>query len=148
MSIKRVLVPLDGSESGWNALKFAAELCADLGAELELVTVMDLGQLEFFDGMYRSHEQVERWQEHLREQILSQAISQLPEGTPTPRSTLLRGPVITTLLGEIKRRKPDLVVMGHSGRGALKRVLIDGLLAGSVSRRLVATSPVPVTVVR
>jgi nucleotide-binding universal stress UspA family protein len=47
------------------------------------------------------------------------------------------------IVREAKRGRYDLVVMGTHGRGAL-----EGLLLGSVARKVIAQSPVPVTVVR
>ena len=47
------------------------------------------------------------------------------------------------IVREAKRGRYDLIVMGTHGRGAL-----EGLLLGSVARKVIAQSAVPVTVVR
>ena len=142
MSFSTILVPVDGSASSHHAVQFAARLAAHLGASLELVTVLDLGQLDFYDGMYRTVEQIEDWQERLREQVLEEAIALLPTGGAPVTTTMLKGPVVKSLLARIVEAQPDLVVMGRTGKGQLERVLY-----GSVSRRIASLSPVPVTLV-
>jgi nucleotide-binding universal stress UspA family protein len=53
------------------------------------------------------------------------------------------GAPAATLAELAARLAVDLVVVGHRGRGTLKRLLV-----GSVADRLVQISPKPVTVVR
>lgn len=53
------------------------------------------------------------------------------------------GPIADTILKHAKKLGVDMIVMGSRGTGALK-----GLFLGSVSSRVLAASPVPVTIVR
>ena len=53
------------------------------------------------------------------------------------------GPIADTILKHAKKLGVDMIVMGSRGTGALK-----GLFLGSVSSKVVAQSPVPVTIVR
>ena len=53
------------------------------------------------------------------------------------------GPIADTILKHAKKLGVDMIVMGSRGTSALK-----GLLLGSVSSRVLAESPVPVTIVR
>jgi nucleotide-binding universal stress UspA family protein len=140
MAIKNILVPIDGSEPAMRAVEFAGELAKGLGAEVELVTVLDLGQLDFFDGMYQTLDQVENWQEKVRTEILEQAQKQLVG--VSSKITLLRGPTVKALLSHMRATNPGMVIMGRTGRTA-----VDRILHGSVSRRLSASSSVPVTLV-
>jgi len=142
MSFSKILVPVDGSEPSTRALQFAVRLAEETGATIELVTVLDLGQLDFYDGMYRTIEQVEHWQERLRERVIAEALATIPEGGPPVETVLLKGAAVKAILARIEEVSPDVVVMGRTGRGA-----IDRMLHGSVSRRIAALSPVPVTVV-
>ena len=59
MGIHRILVPIDGSAPSNAALEHAVTIARATGAALDVVTVVDLGQLDFYDGMYRTPEQVE-----------------------------------------------------------------------------------------
>jgi len=137
---RHLLVPVDGSEPGHRALDAAVALVRATGAKLTVATVLDLGQLDFFDGMYLSHEQVERWQELVKLEVLEVAEARL--GGFDARLRLLRGAVVPALLAEAEAEGVDLIVLGRSGKGAL-----DRLAHGSVSHRLGATSPIPVLTV-
>jgi len=53
------------------------------------------------------------------------------------------GPVADTIVKHAKKLGVDMIVMGSRGTGALK-----GMFLGSVSSRVLAQSPVPVTIVR
>jgi nucleotide-binding universal stress UspA family protein len=92
--------------------------------------------------MYRTVEQVELWQEKLREGVLAEALASIPSDGPEVTASLLRGPAVRTLLDHIQATAPDMVIMGRTGRGRL-----DRMLHGSVSRRVSALSAVPVTLV-
>jgi len=58
-------------------------------------------------------------------------------------SETLSGPVAETLADVAQSQRYDLIVVGHRGRGGVKRVLL-----GSVADRLVQISSRPVLVVR
>jgi nucleotide-binding universal stress UspA family protein len=139
--IDRILVPLDGSEPSFAALDFAATLAGALSAKLDVVTVVDLGQLDFYDGMYHTPEQVDAIQTRVKQDVLDQARHRVPEAVDATFE-VLHGPVVRTLLSRIAHEGVDLVVLGRTGKGAIER-----LFEGSVSRQLTGLSPVPVTVV-
>lgn len=142
MSIKTIMVPVDGSEPSQRALAFAITLAGPLDAELELVTVMDLGQLDFFDGMSETLNQLDDWQDKLQREVLQPALDSIPDGGPRAKTLILRGAVHKSLMGHITSTSPCMVVMGRTGRTAMNRIL-----HGSVSRRISGASPVPVTLV-
>lgn len=143
MTIQTILIPVDGSEPSARAVDFAIMLAGALGAELELVTVMDLGQLDFFDSMEQTLEQhLSDWESKLRRDIIQPALDRVPSGGPATSTKVLRGAVYKALLKHITATQPGMVVMGRTSRTAMNRIL-----HGSVSRRLSGSSPVPVTLV-
>lgn len=142
MPLQKIMVPVDGSAPSNHALDFAVSLASALNATVEIVTVLDLGQLDFFDGMYRTTDQIELWQEKVKAEILNGALARVPEDGPEVITTLLRGAAVKALLSHIRAASPDMVVMGRTGRSA-----VDRILHGSVSRRVSGASPVPVTLV-
>lgn len=142
MTIKTIMVPLDGSEPSLRALDFAAGLAAPLGATIELVTVMDMGQLSFFEGMDASLSRDDSWKQKLQQEIIQPALERIQDGSLNVQAQTLQGAVFRTLLKHITESQTDMVVMGRTGRNAMNRIL-----NGSVSQRLSAACPVPVTMV-
>lgn len=141
MPITRVLVPVDGSDCAQRALAFAVDLARCQGAALDIVTVLDIGQLDYHDTMLLTDEQLDRWQEQVRADILAGALERVPEGLAVT-SHVLRGQVAQAILAHLRTSGADHVVIGRVGRGVL-----DRMLHGSVSRKLSVTCPVPITLV-
>jgi nucleotide-binding universal stress UspA family protein len=141
MGIHRILVPIDGSDPSNAALEHAVTVARATGAALDVVTVVDLGQLDFYDGMYRTPEQVDAVQTRVKQEVLDAAEQRVGDRAPATYS-VLHGPVIRTLLSRVSKAQADLVVLGRTGKGAMEQ-----LFEGSVSRRMAVRCPVPVTLV-
>lgn len=143
MSISRILVGTDFSESSQVAFSYAVELARQLSASLELVHICPMAVAAFPEmtvvPTLESHE-VEALKREL-EKVQQQAIA---AGLPADRvRTYLRfEDPVAGLLSYVKELTPDLVVVGSHGRGAVMRALL-----GSVSERVCRHSPVPVLVV-
>jgi nucleotide-binding universal stress UspA family protein len=146
MNIGKILVAHDFSQPADRALVFAAELGRRVAAQLHLVHVHP----DVYDGHsdaalgtpWPSQDQEERYLRFL-DQELERTVSALFPGAP-PQVTrhIVRGdPIkrIEALAGEIGA---DVVCIGSTGKGAVERVLL-----GSVSQRIVRTSPIPVLIV-
>jgi nucleotide-binding universal stress UspA family protein len=141
MGIHRILVPVDGSAPSVAALEHAVTIASATGAALDVVTVVDLGQLDFYDGMFHTPEQVDAIQTRVKQDVLDTAEAHVAGRVPATFS-VLHGPVIRTLLSRVSTADVDLVVVGRTGKGA-----VEQLFEGSVSRRMAVGSPVPVTLV-
>lgn len=141
MGIHRILVPIDGSPPAVAALEHAITVAGATGAAMDVVTVVDLGQLDFYDGMFHTPEQVDAIQTRVKQDVLDSAVGLVAGRVPATFS-VLHGPVIRTLLGRVTTADIDLVVLGRTGKGA-----VEQLFEGSVSRRMAVACPVPVTLV-
>lgn len=141
MGIHRILVPVDGSAPAVAALEHAVAIATATGAALDVVTVVDLGQLDFYDGMFHTPEQVDAIQTRVKQDVLDTAQAQVAARVPATFS-VVHGPVMRTLLGRVAKADIDLVVLGRTGKGSMEQ-----LFDGSVSRRMAVACPVPVTLV-
>ena len=139
---QHVFCPVDGSDSSLRALDVAAGMAAGSGVKLTVATVLDLGQLDFYDGIWLTAKQVESWQEKLKGETLARARERLEARGVAAELLMLRGPVVATLLDSAREHAADVIVVGRSGKGAMER-----LAHGSVSRRVTALSAVPVLTV-
>ena len=141
---RRPLVAFDGSSHAEAALAQAVELVQASHGRLSIITVVPEPSLWALGGTYWAPldlgvigRQVERGYQSL----LDEAVEAVPADVPVTKilGSGLAGPAIVS---EITRTSSDVVVMGSRGRGGL-----HSLLLGSVSRYVLARSPVPVRVV-
>jgi nucleotide-binding universal stress UspA family protein len=119
-----VLVALDGSASGSQAIGFVDRILDPAATSVTLVTVLD------FDADTTARDAAAGLLEEA-----SKALARF-----SPRALLVTGPALEQLLELIERENPGLVVVGARGSGLTKAVL------GSVSQGLLRRSGAPVVV--
>jgi nucleotide-binding universal stress UspA family protein len=141
---RSVLVPLDGSTFGEQALPLALSIARRAGVGVQLVHVLSplaaaYAEVPFF------------FDNELDEQIKARQLGYL-EGlgmrlrsySPVPVTAhLLEGEIVTTLTDHAARSGADLVVMTTHARGPLGRFWL-----GSVADELIRHLPVPLLLVR
>jgi universal stress protein A len=141
---RRILVPVDYSESSKKSVLFAAQLAASVGASLDVVHVWDKPTYVTDAVMVRRPGQEhcslsELIQENAERDMQSfLATLVLPAGVEVV-SRLCSGDPVTTLVNEARTGGHDLVVIGTHGRTGLAHMLL-----GSVTEKLIRLAPVPV----
>lgn len=141
MKLKRVLVPVDGSESAKRALEYAADLIELAGgAEILLVHCHKpfpklLGEPYMQEAIDKIQENVDRIIAPYRE-ILGKAGVEFTE-------CILEGAPWDKITQAAEIEKCDLIVMGSRGCTDFQ-----GLVLGSVTHRVLHATPCPVLVVR
>lgn len=139
---RSILVAVDGSEPATEALHEAIDLARGEGARLTLISVAASPRWLGSPGPYVAPVPLEDEFERRAQQIVEDAEALVPEDVPV--STVVRmGPAAKAILERVESGQHDLVVMGSRGLGAA-----GSLLLGSVSRAVLAASPVPVLVAR
>jgi nucleotide-binding universal stress UspA family protein len=141
--MRRILVGVDGSNESRTAAGFAANLATATGAKLILAAVA------FRPETLASPELQMRTRAFEEEEILG--LAKLVKGMAVElarpdlvvETVIESGSPAAALADLASRMDVDLVVVGHRGRGAIKRLLL-----GSVADRLVQICAKPVTVVR
>jgi len=143
---KRILVPVDGSDTATRGLQEAIGLAADLKAKLILLHVIDDFPLlvEMASAI-----NVEATLDELRrrgEGLLAQGQAKAQE-RGVQAETLLRevagGRVADQIVHEALQGDCDLIVMGTHGRRGFSHLLI-----GSEAESVLRSSPVPVLLLR
>jgi universal stress protein A len=137
ISLKRILVPVDFSESSLKALHYATTLASEFGSEIYLVNVVppflsgdvfvDLAALQ---STVRRN--AKREIQNLCKSVGVNCKGNVREGGPADE-----------IVEEAKEIKADLIIIGTHGRTGLPRALI-----GSVAERVVRLAPCPTLVVR
>ncbi|OAI50433.1 hypothetical protein AYO46_10155 [Betaproteobacteria bacterium SCGC AG-212-J23] len=147
MTYKRILVPVDGSQTSTLGLREAIRLAKGQGASLHLVHVVDGHYMllsgiesgvhtdELLQALGQSGRRILRKAEGLvKKQGLKCSVALLET---------LTGPAADLIVREARKRRAELIVIGTHGRRGVKR-----LLMGSDAEQIVRTSPVPVMLVR
>ncbi len=137
--IKRILVPVDGSETADKAVEEAAVLAQAYNAEIHILYVANINQLAInaclSDAILEAVNKAGN-------EILEKAAKRIPENINVITTSETGSPAvtITDFADEIKA---DLVVIGSRGLG-----LVKGVLLGSVSQYVVEHAPCPAVVVK
>lgn len=140
----KLLVATDGSENSLRAVKYAIDLLGKLteGGSITLISVHD-------DVALRSAKRFlgrEAVDDYLREQSeadMAEARKALNEAGVRYDHIIRTGHVATMISNAGREGGFDLLVLGSKGRSALKDLVI-----GSVARRVIELSQVPVLMVR
>ncbi len=144
---KRILVPVDGSETATKALVAALQLARESGGQVRLVhlveglTPMAIDQYgaawtgDIIDALKKGGEQI------LEDAMAVARASGVPADTEIFDSFGER--LADAVVDAAQRFEADLVVVGTHGRRGMGRLLL-----GSGAEQIVRLSPVPVLVVR
>jgi universal stress protein A len=143
MKIKRILVPVDFSESSLDAVEYAAELAHPFGAVLELLCVIEPLAYAPLAGPAVDLAAIRAEQERIATERLDALRRDLVRRRIRCRADLRVGSAYRTIVDRASRLSADLVVMGTQGRSGLSHLLI-----GSVAERVVRSAPCPVLTVR
>ncbi|MFC7098938.1 universal stress protein [Halobaculum marinum] len=135
---ERVLVPTDGSAAAGHAADHAVALAATLGAEVDVLSVVDDGGLA---ADVRSLVGDEDDDSEATAAVQTVADAAAEQGVDAV-TAVEHGSPAETIEAYVDANDIDLVVLGTTGRGGL-----DRLLLGSVAERCARSVPVPVLTV-
>ena len=141
---RSIMIPLDGSSFGEQALPFACSIARRTRATVQLVHVsapfqpVEMDASAPCDATFATRD---RAREHAYLNDLAHRLA--ADRTIDTSVSVLDGTVADALLAHATATKVDLVVMATHGRGALSRFWL-----GSVTDRLVRRAPMPVLLVR
>lgn len=135
--VKKILVPTDGSEGSENAIGMAIEMAKHHEAELYIVYVVPKGEIPKNIVDYLQDEGVDGGLGKLSAKVIGEAVLEpilekvKSKGVTAGKWMVLRGDPAQEILKFARSRNIDMIVMGKSGHGGIK-----GLLLGSVSRKV------------
>ncbi|MGM9561010.1 MAG: universal stress protein [Phascolarctobacterium sp.] len=137
--LRRILVPIDGTECSWRALEYACELVRFSGGSLVVMTV-DKGQ--YAEPILAA--EGDPFFAHIGNEVLDSANAMLA-GKNIDCTYLLEngGNVAASILETVQSEGCDGIVLGSRGMG-----VIEGLFRSSVSQLVLENAEVPVTIVK
>jgi len=145
---RRILVPVDGSPTSKLGLKHALGLAKDQGARVRILNVVEdiliapvMGDVPAAD-MTMIYDSMKA----AGEKALKEAAALVGKTDVNADTALIEAHarnVSDVILGDAKKWRADLIVMGTHGRRGLNRLLL-----GSDAERVLREAPVPVLLVR
>jgi nucleotide-binding universal stress UspA family protein len=137
--MNRILIATDGSDGAWTAVEDGVALAFETDADVVFVTVRHdaplLGDTNYQRKLTAQLARARETLEHAEGEARRYGVAF--------ESEILEGDPARCIADAAHHRDADLVVVGSRGHGAIASALI-----GSVSRKLLTTSSVPVMVVR
>jgi nucleotide-binding universal stress UspA family protein len=143
--MRKILVPIDGSECSLNAAKYAIKVAKDENAYLFCIHVIVSVPYGYassppaIDHYFKDiEEKAQSWFDKVRDMAKTEGIPELKTETFTGVKS-----VIGSIIDYASRKDIDLIVIGTKGRTGLKRFLM-----GSVANGVVQYAHCPVLLVR
>jgi len=137
-----LLVAIDGSEIGMNALNKAIELARGFKANLHAIYVIETGLISSVP-MDNTWEVIYSLLEKEGNETLDKAVKKAADSGITLTKHLLSGHAGNEILNVAGEINADLIIVGSRGKST-----VDRLLIGSVSAHVVKYSSVSTMVVR
>ncbi len=136
--IKKILVPLDGSDLAENALPYAEQIAMKTGAEVLLLTSVYQD-----DSWAGQPAQVDHRWVPLIQTYLKSKVGELQAKGVTATNSIASGPAAEAILARVADENVDLVAMSIHGRSGFKRWVF-----GSVAQKVFHGTYCPLLLVR
>ncbi|ELY47540.1 universal stress protein [Natronorubrum sulfidifaciens] len=136
-----LVVALDDSEPGWNALEYALETHPT--DDIIAVHVLDLSSSEYGEFAHLGRKAMRERRRERATALFDEAHERAAERDCEVETELLVGHPAASIVEYADDHAVDRLVVGSHGRAGVSRVLL-----GSVAERIVRRAPVPVTIVR
>lgn len=141
---KRILVPIDGSDTANLGMKEAIRLAKNTGAKIKLLHVVDEAVTLHYAEAPTYSIQLQRRLEKQGARILEKAKRAASKQGISVSTAMDKkfAPVADTIVEGAKKWPADVIVLGTHGRRGISR-----LVMGSDAESIVRTAPVPVLLI-
>lgn len=139
----RILVPIDGSENSFRALKHGLFLGSKLGAKLVVLYVLDTPPVPFIQSQ-KVIDSVNETFENESKEIFAKVDSEAQNYDISYETVLLKGHHVASLINEYADQNDvDVIVVGSRGYGKVKTTIL-----GSVSHDVFHHTKKPVLIIK
>jgi len=140
--MRRILVPVDGSDNTLRAVRYAASLAKELrDVQLELLNVQDPLPQKVHDAL--SKEEIATWQSGYSNLVMQPA-TEILEALHVPYRVGTRvGSPENEIAQEVLDSECEAIIMGTRGMGSLANLVL-----GSVATKVIHMVQVPVTLIK
>ena len=142
LTIRRILVATDFTETSERALEFGIELARKFDAAITLVHAYQIPAMGFADGGYIAGAEVAAQLATAAQNRLDAMVESKKTAGVLTQAILRDGVAWEEINAVAKEVEADLIVIGTHGRRGLARALL-----GSVAENVIRTSTIPVLVI-
>jgi len=140
--MRRILVPVDGSDNALRAVRYAASLAKELrNVVLELLNVQDPLPQKVHDAL--SKDEIARWQSGYSDLVMQPATQILDALRISYRLGTRIGSPGNEIAQQVLDAECEAIIMGTRGLGSLANLVI-----GSVATKVIHMVQVPVTLIK
>lgn len=140
---KKILVPIDGSESSYKTLEEAIRIGNQFNSKLYVLTVVPERIMTDYDPLITEDESFYSSLKKNAEEIIRVAKDYFDDVSCEVETIIERGTVDQVILNTARVKDVGLIVMGNRGLGDFSRLLL-----GSVSNKIINKSPVSVLIIK
>lgn len=147
-AIQNILVAVDFSEHSLPTLRYAAKLAHGLKASLILVNVFHERDVRAIHSALATYD-INLYQTTIDQRIAERKTQLADLAKAAEATTLVKKEIVCTdipyhgLIRTIEEEKPDLLIMGIKGRGALADTIV-----GSCAQKMYRKCPIPLLSLR
>lgn len=148
-AIQTILVAVDQSEYSVGVMRFAADIARAVGAQIAMVNIYNQRDINAVKGALNAYYDPDFFEKVVEENITHRHAEMARLAADIGATDLIKDKMVRIgvpyeqILAVIEEIKPDLLVMGTKGRGALADTIV-----GSCAQKLYRRSPVPLLSVR
>jgi nucleotide-binding universal stress UspA family protein len=142
-SIKRILAPIDFSETSFRSLDYAVDLATQLGAAVSVVHTYEIPMYSFPDAAVITRPEIAAELADKAQKGLDEVVNARRSRGVDISGKLTNGDAREEILRLAKESRADLIVMGTHGRRGLARAVL-----GSVAESVTRNSDIPVLTIR
>ena len=140
---KRILFPVDLSETSSKLVPYVVTMAEKFGAEIHLLFVARI--FDYFSSVYVPQDSINKFANDLLEgakKRLEEFRAEYFEAVPSTRAVVIPGDASEEILNYVQLKTIDMLILGTHGRKGL-----DKIVFGSVAERVAKAAPVPVLLV-
>lgn len=147
--ISKILVPTDGSKAASKSIEYAARFAKQVGASITVVSVIDKSMLlpQAIPAVTISKKLIEPIDDYLRlaaESYIDDAEKICSKEAVQIRKVVRKGRPVDEIIKEAEKSKADLILIGSSGKSALKAAVLGSVAFGVINK----STKIPVLVIK
>lgn len=142
MAKQKILLATDGSKPSLSATKLAVEEAKERNATLHALTIQEKAPMTPLEKMQEDIAEEKYLGVRSRGADVAERYGK-KQGVKVVKKKIKEGPVVAAILEYSKEIKPELIVLGNTGRSGIERLAL-----GSVAEEVVRNSEYPVMVTK